>query len=45
MLESLVPYTCYQTVGVINGATGAVIAANVFGKVNYGSLNELLGQC
>ena len=38
--EAVIPCTGYPTPGVINGATGAVIEADAFGKVNAGSLDQ-----
>ncbi len=39
-LSSKVPCTGYPTPGVINGETGAVIDADVFGKVNADSFSQ-----
>ena len=38
-IEAIIPCTGYPTPGVINGATGAVIDADVFGKVDENSLS------
>ena len=38
-LNSKVPCTGYPTPGIINGSTGAVVDADVFGKVAAESLN------
>ena len=43
-LADLIPCTGYPTPGVLNGKTGAVISADVFGKVNEGSLDEWIAQ-
>lgn len=44
-IEAKVPCTGYPTPGVINGKTGDVINADVFGKVEEGSLAEWLAAC
>eukprot|EP00356_Strombidium_inclinatum_P011071 CAMPEP_0170495468 /NCGR_PEP_ID=MMETSP0208-20121228/16047_1 /TAXON_ID=197538 /ORGANISM="Strombidium inclinatum, Strain S3" /LENGTH=61 /DNA_ID=CAMNT_0010771701 /DNA_START=172 /DNA_END=357 /DNA_ORIENTATION=- len=43
-LSNLVPCTGYPTPGVVSGKSGAVIAADVFGKVNNDSLQAWLSQ-
>ena len=44
-IEAVIPCTGYPTPGVINGATGAVIEADAFGKVNEGSCAEWAAKC
>ena len=45
ILTALIPCTGYPTPGIINGSTGAVINADVFGKVHNDSLSEWLSHC
>ena len=44
-IEAVIPCTGYPTPGVINGATGAVIEPDAFGKVNENSVAEWSAKC
>lgn len=44
-MEAKVPCTGYPTPGIVNAATGDVINADVFGKVEAGSCAEWLASC
>ena len=44
-IAAKVPCTGYPTPGVVNGATGAVIDADVFGKVSADSFKEWSAKC
>ena len=44
-INAKVPCTGYPTPGVVNGQTGNVIDADVFGKVGEASLAEWLQKC